>query len=382
MNSATVQSEAVSRSETGRSWAFPLGLTLALRLLYSALAAVFAFFLPWDPRLVSSNFAENVMRPDGTLRYALLGVWQRFDTVWYLHIAAHGYDRPDAVVFYPLYPWLVKVLGFALSPTLAALAISTVATFIFFWALKNLLELDFRKSTVRTALLLYAVCPGSFILLAGYPDSLALALIVLSVYLARIDHWWQASFAGMAAAVTKAIGGLAFIPLFVLAWRGKKPRAWSVVLVPATGAAYQLWLRWSGHPSLSSAYAHYWKTETVWPWITLRDAAHAIAASADPYLILNLATLAFVTALVARAPRRLEYLLYSIALLLLFLTKHSVPLLQSTVRYVLAIFPAFLGLALLLECPWLKSRLGMLLAALLILNLTGLYLFLKWSLVF
>jgi hypothetical protein len=366
------------------SWGLPLALTFGLRVLYSSAAAIFSTFLPWDPKLVYSNFAEHVMRPDGSARYALLAVWQRFDTVWYLHIATHGYDRPDAVVFYPLYPLLLKALGYVTSPLLAGLAISTAATYFIFWGLKKLLTLDFHESGARRVLLLYAAWPGSFIFFAAYPDSLALALMVWSIYLARKERWKWAGLAGACAALSKAIGGVVLLPLLVLAYRRRKlhPGTLWLLLIPAASAAYQGWLRWTGHPLVSSAYSHYWKTPTVWPWITLWDSVRAIAITHDPGLILNLLILAVIAVLITLPPRRAEYVVYSVALLILFFAKHSEPLLQSSVRYVLAVFPAFIGLAAFLQRSRLASRFPLLLTALFILNLTGLYLFLKWSLVF
>ncbi|MGB7866609.1 MAG: hypothetical protein WCF74_24680, partial [Candidatus Sulfotelmatobacter sp.] len=87
-----------------RSWQRALMLALSLRLIYSVFAAVAAVTQTVNWRLVQSNgLTENLPPPDYSWRYLLFGVWNRFDTLWYLHIAAHGYDRPDAVVFFPLY---------------------------------------------------------------------------------------------------------------------------------------------------------------------------------------------------------------------------------------------------------------------------------------
>ena len=57
----------------------------------------------------------------------LLGVWQRFDTLWYLRIAAQGYARHDgSTVYFPLYPMLIRLLGtlFASNYLLAALVLA------------------------------------------------------------------------------------------------------------------------------------------------------------------------------------------------------------------------------------------------------------------
>jgi len=75
-------------------WKLALTLTVILRVAYSTAAALSSLFLHPKPELLRTNtFTQDLPPPHG-LCYALLGIWQRFDTLWYLHIAAHGYDHP------------------------------------------------------------------------------------------------------------------------------------------------------------------------------------------------------------------------------------------------------------------------------------------------
>src|SRR5271154_2256954 len=82
---------------------------LFLRLLCSLFAWRFAQQIPPNPVLAATNTFSfnNLLGPSDGWRYFLYGVWDRFDTLWYLNIAAHGYDRPAATVFFPLYPFLI-----------------------------------------------------------------------------------------------------------------------------------------------------------------------------------------------------------------------------------------------------------------------------------
>jgi len=75
---------------------------------------------------------------------------------------------------------------------------------------------------------------------------------------------------------------------------------------------------------------------------------------------------------------RTEYKLYAAAMLSMFLCKKTDPLLQSTMRYVLVVFPAFIGLALSM-----KHLVGwvVLSAFLVLLNGVLLWKFFEWSLV-
>jgi len=99
-------------------------------------------------------------------------VWQRFDTLNYVHIAQFGYDAPILVVFYPLYPLLIRVLTPLFKDSLVtALAISFVATFFLFWGLLLLVRLDFGDRVATRAVIFYAVWPASFIFFCGYAES-------------------------------------------------------------------------------------------------------------------------------------------------------------------------------------------------------------------
>ena len=41
----------------------------------------------------------------------LVRPWERWDTVWYLKIAEHGYTDYGSTAFLPLYPLLIRVVG-------------------------------------------------------------------------------------------------------------------------------------------------------------------------------------------------------------------------------------------------------------------------------
>src|ERR1035441_11054276 len=119
-------------------WQIAMLVTAELRLFYTAMAAAFMPFLHPDPALIHSNaLTENLPTPHG-LHYALLGIWERFDTLWFLRIAEHGYDRPMAVIFYPLYPAAIRLVSGLIPAMAAALLVSTVAAFFFFLGLLRL----------------------------------------------------------------------------------------------------------------------------------------------------------------------------------------------------------------------------------------------------
>src|SRR3981081_352169 len=114
-------------------WQIALAMTGALRVFYSAMAAAFLPFLHPDPALIHSNeLTESLPAPYG-LHYALLGIWERFDPLWYVRMATRGYDLPMAVIFYPLYPAAIRLVSMLMPVMAAALLVSTGAAFFFFW---------------------------------------------------------------------------------------------------------------------------------------------------------------------------------------------------------------------------------------------------------
>jgi hypothetical protein len=368
-------------------WRRALAITLLLRTAYSLLAAVFALIQPVNWRLVQSNaLTENLRPPDASWRYLFFGVWERFDTLWYLHIAAHGYDRADAAVFFPLYPSLVKIVSLLIPPMAAALLISTAAAFFLFWGLQELLRADdsldpVNPDLVKQSVFLCAVWPASFIFFAGYPESLLFALIAWSLCMARRERWWAAAVLGLAAAPTKAVGVVVAVPLLVMAVRHRNMKALPVLLVPLGLAGFLGYLHWNGQGALVPTYGQYWRTSAALPWTTLLVSVRDLVHMPNPILVLNLTFLVAVSVLAARSRMRVEYLLYSAAAIGVFVCKETTPPLQSMMRYLLIIFPAFVGFARLLEGPRLRPRFGIVCACLFVINVGLLWLFLGWSLV-
>lgn len=349
-------------------------VTFVLRLSCSLFAWRFGAQIPPNLFVASRNqLSSHLLGPADGWRYLIYGIWDRFDTLWYLNIAAHGYDRPAAIVFYPLYPFLIRcATWFTREPTVAALAISTVAFMFVLWGIQELAALDWPGREIP-ALAVLAAWPASFIFLAAYPESLLIALVVWSVYFARTDRWWSAGILACIAGLTKAVGLLASIPLIVFALRERRWKSLPAVAVAPLGfLSYAAWLKLSGFPTTTEVYARYWATQVSLPWDTFTDACLTVVRDGDWLVGINLAALLFcVTILLLAKGMRLEYLLFSVACLVMFLTKHTQQPLQSTARYVLLIFPMFLYLAgwlkntkplllfLLLSCPFYFAMLRM-----------------------
>jgi hypothetical protein len=359
-----------------------LVLTVALRLFYSLAAAAYSPFLRIDPNQIRvTGFPETLMSRDlHPVLYALIGVWQRWDTVWYLQIASHGYAGAAQTVFYPLFPVLIRIFGWVLNSDLAAaVSVSTAATFFMFWGALLLFELDLDSATALRALIIWVALPDAFIFFAGYPDSLLLALILWSLYFARTARWRRAAALGFLAGLTKALGCMLTLPLAWIAWRR---RHWGLLAAslacPAGMGLFQLYLSLNHVPPPAMIYEKYWGTSTVVPWRTAADVVWFLGHGANLLSFFNCSALLLVTCGTFMRRLRAEYHVFAIAAVALLLTKHTEPLLQSTMRYSLSVFPAFPAIAT--RCRWGLTFAGLMFIAF-GLNILMLKVLLDWGLV-
>ena len=367
------------------NWQIALALTGALRVFYSAVAAASLPFLHPDPVLIHSNqLTENLPAPYG-LHYALLGIWERFDTLWYLRIAKRGYDLPMAVIFYPLYPAAIRLVSGLLPPMAAALLVSTVAAFFSFWGLLRLAGESSEVGKFRT-LLLFCAWPTSFVLFAGYADSLTIALAVWAVIFGREARWEAAAICGLLAGAARPSGVLVLIPLAIMALRSRQARSLVVALTPLGMLGYWGWLRWSGRTSVVDAYRLYQGMTMVPPWTGLADALQLIVTKHDALLAIKLGLVVLVAAVSLRPPRaeartqlRIEDRAFALAVILQMLMYTGRPLLGAA-RYMLMVYPAFLVWGACAE-HWSGKKFGFYVTALGFLNLAWMWAFLSWSLV-
>jgi hypothetical protein len=373
--------EMSRRLESWPGWKIALALTVVLRLFYSSVAAALSFVLHPDPAVIHSNaLTENLTAP-GSLHYALLGIWERFDTLWYLHIARYGYDLPRAVIFYPLYPATIRVMSWILPATVAALLVSTVGAFFFFWGLLHLARSEPAAEARLHILLLVCVWPASFVLFAGYAESLTLALIVWAVVFARDGRWWSAAACGVLAGLGRPSGVLVAIPLAVLAVRNRRVSSLAVFLTPVGLLGYWEWLRWSGRLSVVEAYRIYQGATLAPPWASVREALSLIVTEHDGLLAIKLGLVILVTVLSLRREVRLEDKLFALAVVLQMLLYTGRPLLGAA-RYLLPAYPAFVVLGRCAERRWNWKQFGFYLVAFGFLNVMWMSAFLNWSLVF
>jgi hypothetical protein len=145
-------------------------------------------------------------------------VWQKWDAVWYQHVAEHGYAlTPDplrgqaAAGFFPLYPMtarLVMRVTPALSFFWTATLLSNLMTMAALWLLVTAL-ID-RADQVQRVLAILMTSAGSFYLSIPYAESLFLLLVVgVLVATRRRQYELAGLLAGLSA--TTRVHGLALV---------------------------------------------------------------------------------------------------------------------------------------------------------------------------
>jgi Mannosyltransferase (PIG-V) len=310
-------------------------------------------------------------------------VWARWDSVWFLRIAEHGYGALEgtAAAFYPLYPAVVGLVGRAFFGhyVLAGIAVSLAASLAAFLLFHDLAETKLGAEGARRAVLYLALFPMTLFLQAVYSEALFLLLTVAAFVLAERGRFLPAAVVTGLAMLTRPVG-IALLPaLLVFALRAEDRRRSlaSLVVAPLLFCAYPLYLWaergdffafaraqdvWTRHVSYAGPLGGIWDGlragwagvrqlfagsggTVYWPAADGTDPLRAAAVNLE-----GLAFLALFVALTVVAWRRFgaPYGLYAALSLAIPLSVPSErwPLL-SLPRFGLVVFPLFLALGAL-----------------------------------
>ena len=342
-------------------------------------AALFALFV-----FVPNRHPRAARWDDPSLTHdlgAITDVWARWDSVWFLRIAEHGYSAAagTASAFYPLYPGAVAILGRAFFGhyVLAGILLSLAAAFASFLLLHRIAEERLGADGARRAVLYLGVFPFALFLQAVYSESLYLLLTLAAFVLAERRRFLLAGGAAGLALLTRPTG-VALLPalaLLALPERRRLRALAALAIAPLLFAAYPLYLWqaegdpwaflhaqriWSRHVSPAGPLGGIWDgLRAGWAGVEqLASGSHThvywtAVQDTDPIRVatINVANLAFLVlfvALTVLAWRRFgaPYGVFAAVSLAIPLSVPSErwPLL-SLPRFGLTVFPFFLALA-------------------------------------
>ncbi len=151
--------------------------------------------------------------PNGITFSDFLDAWQRWDSSPYLRIAENGYRGYQEngqfldIVFYPLYPWLIRLVEiFAGEYRLSAIIVSTVCFGIGSVYFHNLMVEEFGPEEAENGYLALITFPFAFFFGSIMTESLFFALSAAFLYYLRKHKWGLVCLIGFLACLTKIQG--------------------------------------------------------------------------------------------------------------------------------------------------------------------------------
>jgi hypothetical protein len=299
--------------------------------------------------------------------HVLFTVWERFDALWLMRIAATGYQTTDgSAAFFPLLPMLIRSVSFPIGGhTFAAAMLVSNGSFAAALCVLYLLTAEERSvRTARSTVLLMAIFPSALFFYAPYSEPLFLLLALVAFRAARRHRWATAGLAGALAGLTRNVG-IVLAPALLLEaiqqWRDDERTPVPGILAaagPVIGAALYAgyWYERVGDALAPIHLQADWQRQFSWPWATLFHASKDVIEYAGgqyggywaidwligvPFLAVSL------YAAVRYRPSYGVYL-WGGLLIPLFYVFEPRPL-MSMPRFVLPLFPAFWAIVELSE---------------------------------
>ncbi|MDQ6622073.1 MAG: hypothetical protein M3Y86_01125, partial [Verrucomicrobiota bacterium] len=294
--------------------------------------------------------------------YPFVNMWSRWDAGWYYSVAKDGYKfvpgQQSNTAFFPTYPLAMRILRTivrgrtALSYFASGIIISNLALLGALAYLMRLIELDADRATAARAALYVLAFPTTLFFSAVFTESMFLLTAVAAFYYARKERWLLAGLCGALATLTRSPGILLCLPLALeylaqrkFDWRKIRPDLLALALIPAALAGLMLFFHARVGNMLATrdaqaAWGGNWGT-LHGPWFPFFEMAqrHLLA---HEWVDIAFTILALLLSIWAACSLRLSYGVYAV---LCYLFHTSWGSLESMPRYILAIFPVFIVLA-------------------------------------
>lgn len=300
----------------------------------------------------------------------ILDVLTSWDGIWYLRIVRRGYpdyvpsgityDDPEArVAFFPMYPWLVRVVDRVLpgGDTFAALFVNLVLGAVFIVLVGLLARHWFGDRAARPAMVVMAFFPGSFVLSFAYSEALLLTLAAACLLALSHERWVAA---GLFAAIGTATrpNGIALVAATLVAAviTVRRTRRWSALMAPLIAPlgflGYQWWIdRHAGESRVwFRVQGEAWKEGASFGLTAIRNTLEAFTKplTSPTDLITAVAFLATIAVvwIAWRVRLPLPAVAYSAVIVALMLLPATV---TARPRFLFTAFPLFIAVAVWLD---------------------------------
>lgn len=214
--------------------------------------ALFTLIVHWLLLLVAYQFLKET---GGTQVGFIATVYNKLkdagDIPHYINIAKHWYsttgEHQNDIVFFPLFPVLLKVFQVVLRDyILAGCVVSILCLIVGNIYLYLLLNEEYDETRAWEGVMLLNVFPVSFFFVGVFTESVFIMLSVMCLYYIRKKKWIVVGVVGMLAALSRSQGIALLVPaLYELCITMKEPkqRKWSgaaVSLIPLGTGIYFL----------------------------------------------------------------------------------------------------------------------------------------------
>jgi Gpi18-like mannosyltransferase len=325
-------------------------------LIIALIIRLLTLILPW-----LSNTLLFHQNPSANLLQFTQTAWSRWDASHYLYLAEHWYistgDEANFIVFFPLYPLILKPVIFVLGNAAVSGIVASIFLFLggiyYFY---KLVEIDYSKRVAFYSALALVIFPTSYFFNAPFTESLFLFLFSVGMYSARKQNWILAGlFSGLATFSRPS--GFLILPAILTEWFLGKKREWRklpIIIVPTIIAAFSyLYLNKVvyGNPfEFQKILASHWQKYLASPIASIIDSWRiAFSGGLTNYVIMVgwaeslTITLSWILIPFAFRYLRKSWAIFYVLSILLF---SSTSFILSTPRYLLSIPPLFLLIGL------------------------------------
>ncbi len=325
-------------------------------LSFIIITRLLILILPW--LLINLLFPENI--PQNFVDFTSTA-WNRWDAPHYLYLAQNWYtnigDEANFIVFFPLYPLIVKALLFiTLDPVLISIGVSLFFFILGSYFFYKLVRLDYPEKIARWATIAIAIFPTSYFFNSPYTESLFLFLFATSLYAARKNNWIMAGVLTALGCVTRPFGIL-LLPTILIEWwmnKGKSVKSLPIIVLPSIFAiSSYLYLNkfvYNNFFEFQHVLSTNWQKHFMSPLVSIKDTWNiALSGSLNSFgIMVGWAEAITITISWILIPLAFKYLRRSWAVYytLSIILFSSTSFILSTPRYLLSVPPIFVLVAL------------------------------------
>jgi len=305
-------------------------------------------------KMLLLTFAMGAVASASPVHPGWLEIWNRWDATHYLDLAKNGYvavgESRVSLVFFPLYPWLVRAMAFFIHDYLgAAFVVSGIASVATGLLLVRLTRADESEDVARLTVWFLFIFPTSFFLHICYTESLFLALTLGCFLAARNNRWALAGVLGAGACLTR-VNGLILGPalateVILQYWQTRRINLrWLWLGLLPFGFLGYLWLNHEvtgDYFAFTKIMQEHWYKKFATPWFGIHDLwLRALGLNVNEGLNEFIAV-ALITVCMVLSWFRLRAS-YSVWITLNWLLVNSTAYVLSVPRYALTLFPVFI----------------------------------------